>query len=408
MNGFKVSSRAAFVSLMAAALVLVGCGGGGGAESSTTVAVAAPVATLPIVTPVVAPAPVVIPEPVVTYPLALAATPAPTGKVLFVAEAEGLWVNRSSLYSLNDGNLPSFLGLTRWASTVSVSQKSGAYVFQDQNSATAYYSKAGVLLASYPDVQVAGVAYAWTPDGSVVFVSDVGLVEFNPTGVGQLLILRNQQIDDWDSSPAVSSDGKFLVVSHHTWSRAVGDSTTIYLAEMTKLREGLGLASAQVVWTGLSSDYDLIRNRTTFLNNNEFIFVGTTKDVDGQFSTKIFLGNVDGTPPKVVIKTPFVTGLLQIALSPDGTRIAYASLDRIVYLAKVGEWVVTILDRGYVGYKYDSLSWSPDGKYLAAGGLLSNGSPNKAQVVVYQPGTTKKWKLAEVDGAEVPGLAWAP
>ena len=394
MNGFKVFLR---TLILASAAALAACGGGGGTSVESTSASSVPVVVAPVVTvPVVTP-PVVTPP---AFPLALSPTPAPHDKLLFVARAQVIMA-ASRLYSLSGGGQPVLAADTRWASTISVSQKSGVYVFQAADSATAYYNRAGVLLASYPDITVAGVQYSWTPEDTVIFVSDSGLVEFGPS-VAQLLVPKNESVYDWFSSPAVSPDGKYVVWSHHS-----ADTTTLYLAEMAKLRAGLGLASAQVIWSGPIPPDDMARNRTVFVSNSEFIFAATTENIGTRPSTKIFLGNTQGTAPKAVITTPFLFGLVALELSPDRTKVAYSSLDRVIYVAKVGEWVATKVDEGYVGYKFDSLSWSPDGKYLAAGGMtLSSGGPRRVQVVVYQPGTTNKWQVAEVDGAGVPGLAW--
>ncbi len=309
------------------------------------------------------------------------------------------------LYAIRADQTLRVIAKTNGRSLVSVSPDGAWHVVQGDSGRSNLYDRANASVGSGPSGPQWGDSYGWTDDSRLVYygVYFSGIYEIDTRSGSPRSVLQSKSAT-YDHSVAVSPDGRYIAWSHNEF----GNELTVYCAE----RAGLPTtyAAARVIWKGTTMSADE-QQQTVFIDNGRFLFAITTRDSGDSGTTKLFVGNANTGDVQVVANLPN-NGIKSLALSRDRSKIAYS--DQLsIYVADVGQWKLKRIDRN-TDFLSPHVSWSPDARFVAAAALnFAESGPDydsyQTQVIIYEPNSGDKWKLASVKGGTgAYGLAWGP
>jgi hypothetical protein len=160
---------------------------------------------------------------------------------------------------------------------------------------------------------------------------------------------------------------------------------------------------------GTSHNHDE-QQQTVFVSNTEFVFGVTTQESgEKDYSTKIFVGNVDTGGTKTAVVTSDDFGIASMTLSGDRTRVLYSTVHSVAVM-NVGEWKSSVIDQK-LDFK-PVAAWSPNGKYVIVGthnpSTDSYSTTSAVQILLYDVASGTKWQVATVPGEGVVGITWGP
>lgn len=201
--------------------------------------------------------------------------------------------------------------------------------------------------ARYPAVVASQVA--WSPDGTLL-ASVIGDVQiWNPT-TGTLITHYPPNKDAAINHIAWSPDGRYLAVGNVTFSP---DTSGVAIWDI-KTGMLVKTLSASILTMAWSPDGQYLAT------------LGTRDYVDG-FRVAIW-----NTSTWSRIQVPSIDAA-ELAWSPDSTRLAIGQLGGTINILEIatGKMVLTYHQQTFLHYIVSALAWSPDGKRIVSAGVPS-------------------------------------
>ncbi|MHC4594218.1 MAG: protein kinase domain-containing protein [Planctomycetota bacterium] len=294
----------------------------------------------------------------------------------------------------------------------------------------------GLLPDSYSPV--------WSPDSRTLYFISRASIYADAKNIWRLAIDPETGLQK--SEPRQVT---FFEDTNIIWPKVLGDgdrmafnmrksTTSIYVAESSSPHESRPLAVGR--WPQLSPD-----GQTVYYVDDDNCFVamprkgGTPRRLveilpdeaihsyfpafalspDGQtlaYATKLEDGfglvtlPTDGGEPELLVKISTKSSGVLPQWSPDGSELAYATDEGLYVIGATGgePRKVDRLQKESDFWQWQSIRWSPDGKFLSGESVVKDSSSRKKEIFVVPASGGKLRQLVPSDGFSRVGLEWHP
>jgi tricorn protease len=220
-------------------------------------------------------------------------------------------------------------------------------------------------LTNTPDPE-SGVSFL--PDGKrISFLRNGQLWTMNPDGTDQKIVVKDKQVIDYE----YTSDGKWLAYARMDGSFA----SEVYVMPATggeaKNVTHYATYNAEITWSRDGKKLCFISQRPRV--PGVFVMSMQKPAASGAASTS----DIDFDDIQLRVEQPSLTPVSEAAISPDGTKVAYASNDGDLWLSTVPRGGVSRLTTG--GVRPTQITWKKNGNgiYFRDGsGQLRMASPS--------------------------------